>query len=84
VTTALMSSTQITYQFTMTVNVNMNADKALFLLLACFAFVLWTVRRFLYEISRLLSEIKEAVQFTSKVFIIAVKSLLYGFIGVRL
>jgi hypothetical protein len=83
-TTALMASTQITYQFTVTVNVHVNADKTLLFIFACFAFVIWTVRRSLYEILLLMDEIKEAVQFTSKVFTIAVKSLLYGFIGVRL
>ena len=82
-TTALMTSTQITYQFTMIVNVNVNADRALLLMFACFAFVIWTIRRFLYETSLSIDEIKEAVQFTAKVFTIAVKSLLYGFVGVR-
>ena len=60
-TTALMTSTQITYQFTVTVNVNVNADKALLLLLACVAFFLWKVQRFFYDVELLAHDLREAV-----------------------
>lgn len=82
--TALMTSTQITYQFTVTVNVNVNADRALLVLIALLVVAGWKVRQWTFELSLLMGEIKEAVQFTSKVFTIAFKSLLYGFAGMRL
>jgi hypothetical protein len=83
-TTTLMTSTQIMYQFIVTVNVNVNADKAILLLFACVAFVFWTARRFCWEVSLLIGDINEAVTFTATVFVIGLKALAYGFAGVRL
>ena len=81
-TTAIMASTQATYQFNLTVNIN--ADKVLFLLLALVAFVLWKIKKVGFELGLLWSDITEAIDFTAKVFTIGFKSLAFGFVGVRL
>lgn len=81
---ALMTSTQITYQMTVTVTVNVNADKTLFFLLTCLAYVIWKLRGYFYQISLLRRDIAEAVAFTTMVVIIAFKAILYGVLGVRL
>jgi hypothetical protein len=83
-TTALMSSTQITYQFTVTVNVNVNADKTFLLMFACFAFVIWIVQRLFWEVKLLTHDVTSAVAFITIVIVIGLKALAYGFIGVRL
>lgn len=81
-TTALMQSTQI--QFNLTVNVNVNADRALLLLFALVAFIGWQVKSAKRELSLLWGDFTEAWRFTSKVYAIGFKSLAWGFVGVRL
>lgn len=74
--TALMKSTQI--QFNLTVNVNVNADRTLMLLAALITLATWQVVRVKRELSFLASDFAEALQFTSKVYVIGFKSLAYG------
>lgn len=81
-TTAIMRSTQI--QFNLTVNVNVNADRALFLIAALVAFIAWQARRAERELVLLWGDFTEALGFTSKVYAIGFKSLAWGFVGVRL
>lgn len=81
-TTAMMQSTQV--QFNLTVNVNVNADRALLLLVALVALVAWQVARVKRELSYLASDFIEATRFTNTVFIIGLKSLAYGLVGVKL
>lgn len=82
--TALMTSTQITYQFTLTVNVNVNPDKAFLLMVACFAFIIWKVQRFFYDVSLLVHDFNEALAFTATIFVIGFKAAAYGVVGMRL
>jgi hypothetical protein len=83
-TTALMNSTQITYQFNLTVNVNVNADKAFLLVFACFAFIIWKIRLFFYRVSLLMHDFVEAVNFVATIGVIGFKAAVYGVAGVRL
>lgn len=81
-TTAIMRSTQI--QFNLTVNVNVNADKTLLLLAALMTLAIYQVARVKRELSLLWADFTEALGFTSKVYVIGLKSLAWGFMGMRL
>jgi hypothetical protein len=82
-TTAIMQS-QVTYQFNVTVNVNINADRTLFLLMAFVAFFVWKIQHAKFELGLIWSDITEAIGFAAKVFAIGFKSLTFGFVGVQL
>lgn len=81
---ALMKSTHISYQVTVTVNVNLNADKALLILFACIAFGVWQMKRTVHHISLFVHDVTEAIEFTATVVGIGLKAVLYGVVGVRL
>jgi hypothetical protein len=68
---------------TLTVNVNVNADKALLFLIACVAYGFWQVRRWFYAVSLLVRDFTEAVTFTATVVAIGWKALLFGLGGER-
>ncbi len=80
---ALMTCTQPTYQFSFTVNVNINADRTLLFVVALVAFVMWKVKVWTLNLWLLIGDIKAAIGFTSTLFTIGFKSLAFG-MGVRL
>lgn len=80
-TTAIMRSTQV--QFNLTITVNVNADRALLLLVALVSLIGWQVTRAKRELSFLASDFTEALRFTLAVYAIGLKSLAFG-LGVML